>query len=113
MQDWLDNMEHIMMFIEPSLRAELLECHQRVGPISQYNDLVVIDQFDARDRIANLKAPLTLVRGVDDPLQPAEYELEIHQAVPGSQYLRLERAGHFPPLRAPRRRKRGAGRTAK
>ena len=101
MQDWLDNMEQIMMFIEPSLRAELLECHRRVGPISQYNDLVVIDQFDASDRIASLKAPLTLVRGVDDPLQPAEYELEIHQAVPGSQYLRLERAGHFPHCEQP------------
>ena len=96
MQQWLDNMENMMLFIEPELRAELLDCHRRVGPISQHNDLLVIDKFDARHRIQNLKAPLILVRGVDDPMQPAEYELEIHQAVPGSRYIKLEQAGHFP-----------------
>ncbi len=96
MQQWLESMDHMMMFIEPDLRAELLDCHRRVGPISQYNDLLTIDRFDARDRIHHLQAPLTLVRGVDDPMQPAEYELEIHQAVPGSRYIKLEQAGHFP-----------------
>ena len=96
MQKWLDSMEHMMMFIEPELRAELVDCHKKVGPISQYNDLLTIDRFDARDRIHKLKAPLTLVRGVDDPMQPVEYELEIHQAVPGSRYIKLEQAGHFP-----------------
>ena len=101
MQEWLDNMEQIMMLVEPSLRAELLDCHQRVGPVSQYNDLAVIDKFDVRDRIGGLKAPLTLVRGVDDPLQPAEYELEIHRAVPNSRYIRLEGAGHFPHCERP------------
>ena len=101
MREWLDNMEQIMMLVEPSLRAELLDCHRRVGPVSQYNDLAVIDKFDVRDRIGNLEAPLTLVRGVDDPLQPAEYELEIHRAVPGSRYIRLEGAGHFPHCERP------------
>jgi len=101
MREWLDNMEQIMMLVEPGLRAELLDCHRRVGPVSQYNDLAVIDKFDVRDRIGNLEAPLTLVRGVDDPLQPAEYELEIHRAVPGSRYIRLEGAGHFPHCERP------------
>ena len=54
-----------------------------------------------RDRIGELKAPLTLIRGVDDPGKPAEYELEIHQAVPGSKYLKLEQAGHFPMAERP------------
>ncbi len=101
MQQWLDTMEHIMMFVEPNLRAELMECHKKVGPISQHNDLLTIDRFDARDRIRRLKAPLTLVRGVDDPMQPDEYELEIHKAVPGSCYIKLERAGHFPHCERP------------
>ena len=101
MREWLDRMEQIMMLVEPSLRAELLDCHRRVGPVSQYNDLAVIDKFDVRDRIGELKAPLTLVRGVDDPLQPAEYELEIHRAVPDSRYIRLEGAGHFPHCERP------------
>jgi pimeloyl-ACP methyl ester carboxylesterase len=102
MQRWLDAMEHMLLFVDDSdLRAELMECHKRVGPISQHNDLLTIDRFDARDRIHKLKAPLTLVRGVNDPMQPDEYELEIHQTVPGSRYIKLERAGHFPHCERP------------
>ena len=94
-------MRHTMMFIEPDLRETLIECHRVVGPISQYNDLVTIDQFDVRDRIGERKVPLTLVRGLDDPGKPLEYELEIHEAVPGSKYIKLEQAGHFPMAERP------------
>ena len=98
---WLDAMAHAMMWIEPGLRERLLERHRQVGPISQRDDLVVIDNFDVAHRIHELKAPLTLIRGVDDPGRPPEYELEIHRAVPGSRYLKLERAGHFPMAERP------------
>jgi len=100
-EEWLDAMRHSMMFIEEGLREQLIECHRIVGPVSQYNDLVTIDNFDVRDRISELKAPLVLVRGVDDPGKPAEYELEIHEAVPGSRYIKLEQAGHFPMAERP------------
>ena len=100
-EEWLDAMRHTMMFIEPDLRETLIECHRVVGPISQYNDLVTIDQFDVRDRIGERKVPLTLVRGLDDPGKPLEYELEIHEAVPGSKYIKLEQAGHFPMAERP------------
>ena len=101
MQRWLESMEHMLLFVEPDLKAELMKRHKLVGPTSQHNDLVTIDRYDARDRIHNLRAPLTLIRGVDDPIQPDEYELEIHEAVPGSQYIKLERAGHFPHCERP------------
>ena len=100
-QKWLDFQRHAMMFIDPDLRERLMECHRRVGPISQYRDLVTIDEFDVRDRIHALRPPLLLVRGVDDPGQPPEYELEIHRAVPGSRYLKLSGAGHFPTAEQP------------
>ena len=90
-----------MMFIDPELRERLLEWHRQVGPISQHDDLVVIDRFDVRDRIHTLQAPLVLIRGIDDPLTSDEYELEIHQAVPGSRYIRLDNAGHFPMAERP------------
>jgi pimeloyl-ACP methyl ester carboxylesterase len=101
LEEWLDNMRHTMMFIDEDFREELIECHRTVGPISQYNDLVTLDKFDVRDRIGELKAPLTLVRGMDDPGKPAEYELEIHKAVPGSKYIKLDNAGHFPMAERP------------
>jgi pimeloyl-ACP methyl ester carboxylesterase len=100
-EQWLASMADAMHFIEPGFREALIACHRRVGPRSQYHDLVVIDQFDVQDRIATLKPPLLLIRGMDDPLAPEEYEREIHQAVPGSQYIRLSQAGHFPMAEQP------------
>ncbi len=100
-EEWLNSMRQIMHFIEPGLREELIECHRQVGPRSQYRDLVVIDQFDVRDRIQSLTPPLLLLKGVDDPLAPDDYEGEIHQAVPGSQYASLQQAGHFPMAEQP------------
>ena len=38
---------------------------------------------------------------MDDPLAPEAYEREIHEAVPGSQYIRLSQAGHFPMAEQP------------
>ena len=100
-QKWLDLNRHNMMFIDPDLRERLVECHRKVGPMSQYHDFTVIDQFDVRDRIHTLKPPLLLIRGADDPDSPPEYEMEIHRAVRGSQYLKLNQAGHFPMAEKP------------
>lgn len=100
-QKWLDYQRHAMMFVEPGLRERLMDCHRQVGPISQHDDLVVIDKFDVQDRIATLRPSLVLIRGIDDPTAPPEYELEIHQAVPGSRYLKLANAGHFPMAEKP------------
>ena len=100
-QEWLDAMRKSMMFIEPGLRERLIQRHQDIGPISQHNDLVTIDMFDVRDRINGLKAPLLLIRGIDDPGKPPEYELDIHNAVKGSEYIKLPDAGHFPMVEQP------------
>ena len=37
MQKWLDAMEHMLLFVDdPDLCDELMECHKKVGPISQH-----------------------------------------------------------------------------
>jgi len=95
-RQWLETMRHQFLFMEPELRNHLMECHRKVGPLSQYRDFVALDHFDVRERIHTLRPPLLLIRGVDDPNATAEYEQEIHQSVPGSQYLKLKNAGHFP-----------------
>ena len=61
----------------------------------------MIDQFDVRHRVSTLIPPLLLIRGVDDPLVLEEYEREIHEAVPGSQYFTLREADHFPMAEQP------------
>ena len=100
-QQWKDAMSHTMMFMEPDLRERLLKRHDEVGPVAQYADLVTIDAFDVQDRMRSLQPPLLLIRGIDDPGKPPEYEMEIHQAVPGSRYLKLDNAGHFPMAERP------------
>lgn len=98
---WLDAMRQAMQWVAPDFREQLITCHRQVGPLSQHRDLVVIDQFDVQDRIHTLQTPLLLIRGMDDPLAPEEYERDIHQAVPGSHYLPLRQAGHFPMAEQP------------
>jgi pimeloyl-ACP methyl ester carboxylesterase len=100
-EQWIAAMREAMRFVEPELREHLIACHRQVGPRSQHHDLAVIDRFDVRDRIGALQPPLLLIRGIDDPLSPEEYEREIHEAVPGSQYLTLREAGHFPMAEQP------------
>jgi 3-oxoadipate enol-lactonase len=102
-EEWIAFQEHAMMFVEPTLRARLIRRHREVGPLSQYHDLKTIDAFDVSKRIATLRPKLLLLRGMDDPGDPPEYEKEIHEAVPGSKYIKLDGAGHFPFVEAPDR----------
>ena len=100
-EEWLGYQRHAMKLIKPDLREQLIQRHRQVGPLSQYHDLKAIDAFDVRDRLATLRPRLLLLRGVDDPTNPPEYEKEIHDAVPGSRYVKLSGAGHFPPTEIP------------
>jgi pimeloyl-ACP methyl ester carboxylesterase len=102
-EDWLAYQRHAMQLVEPRLREQLIERHRQVGPLSQYHDLKAIDAFDVRDRLATLRPKLLVLRGMDDPTNPPEYEKEIHDAVPGSRYVKLAGAGHFPPTEIPPR----------
>ena len=99
--EWLDAMRKSMMFIDHDLREQLIKRQQEIGPIVQHHDLVTIDGFDVRGRINDLKSPLMLIRGIDDPGRPPEYELDIHNAVKGSEYIKLPKAGHFPMVEQP------------
>jgi pimeloyl-ACP methyl ester carboxylesterase len=100
-EEWIPFQRKAMRFVEPELRERLIERHRQVGPMSQYHDLMAIDTFDVSARISTLKPKLLLIRGVDDPGQPPEYEKEMHEAVPGSRYVKLEGVGHFPCTEAP------------
>lgn len=100
-EEWLAFQRNAMKFVEPGLRERLMERHRQVGPLSQYHDLKTIDAFDVRERIAALQPKLLLLRGLDDPGNPPDYEQEIHDAVPGSRYVKLPGLGHFPPTEDP------------
>jgi len=100
-EEWIAFQRSAMHLVEPGLRERLMERHRQVGPMSQYHDLKTIDAFDVRDRLSTLKPRLLLLRGLEDPNNPPKYEKEMHQAVPGSRYVELSGAGHFPPMELP------------
>jgi pimeloyl-ACP methyl ester carboxylesterase len=100
-EEWIPFQRRAMHLVEPELCERLVERHRQVGPMSQYHDLMAIDMFDVRDRIASLKPKLLLLRGLKDHGNPPPYEKEIHDAVPGSEYVELPDAGHFPPTEVP------------
>ena len=100
-EEWIPFQKKAMRYVEPGLKERLIERHRQVGPMSQYHDLMAIDSFDVSDRISTLKPKLLLIRGLGDPGQPPEYEKEMHEAVKGSRYVKLEEAGHFPCTEAP------------
>ena len=100
-EEWLAFQRKAMYLVEPGLRERLMERHAQVGPMSQYHDLMATDTFDVRDRIATLEPKLLLLRGLLDHGNSPKYEKEIHEAVPGSQYIELDDAGHFPPTEKP------------
>ena len=102
-EEWIAWQWNAMQHVEPRLRDRLMAKHRQVGPISQYHDLKTIDAFDVRDRISTLKPKLLLLRGMEDHGSPPKYEQRIHEAVPGSQYIELDDAGHFPPVDNPGR----------
>jgi len=102
-EEWIKFQRDAMHLVEPGLCERLIEKHRQVGPISQYHDLKTIDAFDVRDRIADLKPKLLLLRGLDDHGNPPKYEAAINAAVPGSRYIELDDAGHFPATEIPAR----------
>lgn len=100
-EEWIAFQREAMHLINPEFRERLVKKHREVGPLSQLHDLKVIDAFDVRDRISSLKPQLLLLRGLRDHGNPPKYEKQIHEVVPGSIYIELENAGHFPPMEIP------------
>lgn len=100
-EEWIAFQRRAMHLVEPALRERLMEKHRQVGPLSQLHDLKVIDAFDVRERIAELKPKLLLLRGLQDHGNPPKYEAAIHAAVSGSQYIEMDDAGHFPATEIP------------
>lgn len=100
-EEWIHFQEHHLMWVEPGLRAQLVDWHRQVGPHGQYQSLEAYCRFDVYERLPTLKPKLLLIRGDDDPGDAPQGEQLIHAAVPGSQLIRLKQAGHFPATERP------------
>ena len=100
-EKWLAFHRQILVWVAPETRERLLAAQRRVGPMAQYHMLRAIYSFDVQERVASLKPPLLLIRGSDDPLDPAPVEQELHARIAGSKLILLPKAGHFPATERP------------
>lgn len=58
-------------------------------------------RVDERPGLPRIRCPVLVVGGCDDALCSPERHREIHQLVPGSELVMLERCGHLSPLERP------------
>ncbi len=104
-KEWFDFNQGAMKWVEPGFRDLLMQRHREVGPMSQHNDLKTLFAWGVEDRVGTLKPKLLLVRGTDDfntnPNTAPDRDDEFQKAVPGSQLVFMERAGHFPATENP------------
>jgi proline iminopeptidase len=54
--------------------------------------------FDRREGLKSVKAPVLVIHGKSDPLESAE---EVHETFPGSRLVLIDDAGHFPWVEQP------------
>jgi proline iminopeptidase len=52
--------------------------------------------FDSRAWLGELRVPTLVMCGTADPIVPIEHARRVHQAIPGSKYVVIERGGHVP-----------------
>ncbi len=80
----------------------VLRMAQDAGP-AVYADQAAIatHRADSRPRLAALHMPVLIASGDEDPINPADRQAEMAQAVPKAQWVRFPGVGHFVPLEAP------------
>ncbi|MCC8145486.1 MAG: alpha/beta fold hydrolase [Bacteroidales bacterium] len=74
------------MILIDNARTESLQSmfnHSNLGGAGQY-----------QRRQGEIKAPVTIIHGTDDPVLPYEHGLYTHQTIPDSKLITLEGAGH-------------------
>lgn len=59
-----------------------------------------IRNYDIVDRLSEIEVPTLIVHGRQDVI-PVEYAEEIHESIPGSEFVIIEECGHFPYIEKP------------
>jgi pimeloyl-ACP methyl ester carboxylesterase len=87
------------------LRKELLWEQMASGvPCPGFADsLDAVIEYDARDRLEEIRAPTMIVWGMDDWVIPSIAALSYHRRIPHSRLEIFERTGHVPQLERPAR----------
>lgn len=73
----------------------------KTDPRVRYFDFVACNEFDATGRLGQIKLPTLIIAGRDDAITPPAQSEALHKAIPGSQLVTIEDAGHTVPSEKP------------
>lgn len=62
----------------------------------------IIERPDGRENLSLVTCPALVIVGDADEVTPPDRALEIHQGIPGSEFVMIENCGHCSPLEHPR-----------
>ncbi len=65
-------------------------------PPAMKRGIAALWSFDSRGWLASLEVPTLVIAGPNDPVVPLAHQRALHAAIPESEYLELEGAGHTP-----------------
>jgi len=65
-------------------------------------DFAACRSFDFRGRLKRLKLPTLILCGSKDRITPPRHSQRLHEEIPGSTLMHIEKAGHMLPLEAPK-----------
>jgi 3-oxoadipate enol-lactonase len=65
-------------------------------PEAMRRTLPVLWRFDARGWLGAIRTPTLVIGGTADPIAPIAHLRALHQAIPGSELVEVEGAGHVP-----------------
>jgi pimeloyl-ACP methyl ester carboxylesterase len=64
-------------------------------------DFHACDRFDVMGRLGEIKLPVLIVNGADDPLTPPKYSDYLEQHIANAHHVRVSDAGHMVPVEQP------------
>ncbi len=79
---------------------------QRMGetrPTVLHGDFTACNEFDASERLTEIKKPTLILCGKEDKMTPPKYSKSLHEQIPNSELIIIEDAGHMVMLEKPRK----------
>jgi len=83
--------------IEAANRRTMLACPPEV----MLNDFMACDQFDLRDRLAEITLPALVISGSVDQMTPPKFGQFLANQLPQAEFALIEQAGHMMTLEIP------------
>ena len=81
--------------------APLMEMAAACRPATCRRDFDACDRFDVMNRLAEIKLPVLIVNGEEDPLTPPKYSDYLEQQIARAHRISVPDAGHMVPMEQP------------